>query len=74
MLNKSQDILAWSLSEIKMGRLSLEDALASYPKVRPEVEPLLLLALALRPPDLPEAPLSLRRRIRAQLRPTQDMP
>ena len=57
-----------------MARLSLEDALASYPKVRPEVEPLLLFALALRPPDLPEAPLSLRRRIRAQLRPTQDMP
>ena len=68
MIRKPQDILAWSLAEVGTGRRSVENSLAAHPEARDELEPLLRLALALEPPELPEAPTALRRRIRAQLR------
>ncbi|MCZ6614915.1 MAG: DUF5667 domain-containing protein, partial [Chloroflexi bacterium] len=68
MIRKPQDILAWSLAEVGTGRRSVEASLAAHPEARDELEPLLRLALALEPPDLPKAPTALRRRIRVQLR------
>ena len=68
MIRKPQDILAWSLAEVGTGRRSVEASLAAHPEARDELEPLLRLALALEPPELPEAPTALRQRIRAQLR------
>ena len=68
MIRKPQDILAWSLAEVGTGRCSVEASLAAHPEARDEMEPLLRLALALQPPDLPKAPTALRLRIRAQLR------
>ena len=68
MIRKPQDILAWSLAEVGTGRRSVEASLAAHPEARDEMEPLLRLALALQPPDLPKAPTALRLRIRAQLR------
>ena len=68
MIRKLQDILAWSLAEVGTGRRSVEASLAAHPEARDELEPLLRLALALEPPDLPKAPTALRRRIRVQLR------
>ena len=68
MIRKPQDILAWSLAKVETGRHSVEDSLSAHPEARDELEPLLRLALALEPPDLPAAPAALRRRIRVQLR------
>jgi len=68
MMKKPQDILAWALAEIEAGRLSAEDSLSAYPEVQRELDPVLQLALGLRPPDLPAAPVHLRQHVRVQLR------
>ncbi len=43
-----QEALAWSLEEMEHGRKSIEECLARYPDLRPELQKLLLTAQALR--------------------------
>jgi hypothetical protein len=43
-----QEALAWSLEEMEQGRMSIEECLARYPEIQPELQKLLLTAQTLR--------------------------
>jgi hypothetical protein len=47
-MEKLQEALAWSLEEMEQGRMSIEECLARYPDLRPELQKLILTAQTLR--------------------------
>ena len=50
MSTKKEDILAQCIEDVKSGRSSVEDCLRRYPRLRDELEPLLRIAVTIKPP------------------------